>query len=303
MSKQIITDTTKKEKKEHGDYGFPFLISYEHLDGYDGGSFLWHWHPEAELTLITDGAMQYRINDTVFSVKKDDIIFANCGALHSGEKLPGSHEDCHYTAVTFDPKLIYGFDASRIYEKYVSSLSDNFSCFGFCIHHEKMDTWEREFSEHTRSLISNGEKSDAGFELSVVSDLSALWRLFYLHGAPEERSQKHLNARNYGRIRDIISFIEENYQDDISLEDIARSVGFSRSECSRTFKAGMNVALFSFLQEYRVKKSLSYLTDTDTSISEIAGLVGIPDSNYFSKVFSRVMGCSPRDYRIKMTDK
>ena len=65
----------------------------------------------------------------------------------------------------------------------------------------------------------------------------------------------------------------------------------------------MNVALFSFLQEYRVRKSLSYLTDTDTSISEIAGLVGIPDSNYFSKVFSRVMGCSPRDYRKKMTDK
>lgn len=299
MPKQIITDTTKKEKKEHGDYGFPFLISYEHLDGYDGGSFLWHWHPEAELTLITEGSMRYRINDAAFSVKKGDIIFVNCGALHSGEKIPGMHSDCHYTAVTFDPKLVYGYDASRIYEKYVSSLSDNFSCYGFCIDHEKMDGWEKEFSELTNDLIRSGQKAAPGFELSVVSDLSSIWRLFFLHGAPAEEEQKHLNARNYDRIKDIISFIEENYQEDINLEDIAKSVGFSRSECSRTFKAGMNVALFSFLQEYRVKKSLSYLTDTDTPISEIAGLVGIPDSNYFSKVFSRIMGCSPRDYRKK----
>ena len=65
----------------------------------------------------------------------------------------------------------------------------------------------------------------------------------------------------------------------------------------------MNVALFTFLQEFRIKKSLSYLADTDTSISEVAGLVGIPDSNYFSKVFSRVMGMSPRDYRKKKLDK
>ena len=297
MSKQIITDVTKKEKKEHGEYGFPFLISYEHLDGYDVGSFLWHWHHEAEPTLITEGKMLYKINDSAFEVKEGDIVFVNCGALHSGEKLPGSSADCHYTAVTFDPRLVYGFDASQIYQKYVASISDNFSCYGLTVTEKKTDTWENEFSELTHSLISIGEKREPGYELSVVSLLSSIWRLFYLHSGVKKAADNHLNAKNYGRIRDIISFIEQNYQEDISLEDIAKSVGFSRSECSRTFKAGMNVALFTFLQEFRIKKSLSYLTDTDTSISEVAGLVGIPDSNYFSKVFSRVMGMSPRDYR------
>lgn len=299
MPKQIITDMTRKEKKEHGDYGFPFLISREHLNGYDGGTFLWHWHPEAEITLITDGEMEYHINDALFSVKKGDVIFCNCGALHSGNRIPGSEADCHYTAVTFDPKLIYGFDASRIHEKYVTDLSDNFSCFGFRIDHQKMSDWEAEFSKLTRSLISTGDKKAPGYELSIVSILSSLWRLFCLHGAVVQNPDKQLNAKNYSRIRSIISFIETNYQEDISLEDIASSVGLSRSECSRTFKAGMNVTLFSFLQEYRIKKSLPYLTDTDSSISEIADLVGIGDSNYFSKVFSRVMGMSPRDYRKK----
>lgn len=301
MSTQIETDTTRREKKIHGNYGFPFSIDYEHLDGYDGGSFMWHWHPEAEITLITEGQMLYRVNDSSFAAKPGDIVFCNCGALHSGEKMPGINDDCHYTSVTFDPKLIYGYEASLIYEKYISALSDNFACFGFCIDHEKLNDNEKDFSNTLHSLIETVEEASNGYELLVSSYLCRLWNLFYKYAAAAGKSSKHLNARNYGRIRDIISFIEANYQDDISLDDIADSVGFSRSECSRTFKTGMGIALFSFLQDYRVHKSLSYLADTDTQISEIAGLVGIPDSNYFSKVFSRVMGCSPRDYRKCVT--
>lgn len=297
MSKQIITDTTKKEKKEHGDYGFPFLISYENLDGYDGGTFLWHWHPEAEITLVTRGQMLYRINDTSFNATAGDIIFCNCGALHSGEKPSGCDSDCVYTSITFDPKLIYGYNGSTIFEKYVDALSNDFSCFGFYIKKDSGIPWQEEFSDLVSGVINAAEAADDGFELAVSSGLAMIWRLFYLYGAPAARRDSHPKSKNFGRIRDIISFIEHNYPDDISLEDIAASVGFSRSECSRIFKSTMGVALFSFLQEYRIRKSLSYLSDTDTPITEIAGLVGIPDSNYFSKVFSRVEGCSPREYR------
>ncbi len=49
---QIITDPAGKELKKHGDSSFPFLVSYERLSGYETGSFLWHWHPEIELTYI-----------------------------------------------------------------------------------------------------------------------------------------------------------------------------------------------------------------------------------------------------------
>lgn len=54
---QIITNNAGKELKKHGDSAFPCLVSYERLSGYETGSFLWHWHPEIELTYIEKGEM------------------------------------------------------------------------------------------------------------------------------------------------------------------------------------------------------------------------------------------------------
>ena len=59
----------------------------------------------------------------------------------------------------------------------------------------------------------------------------------------------------------------------------------------------MNVSLFTFLQEYRIERSLEYLMDTANPISDVAARVGFEDSNYYSKVFTRLKGVSPREYR------
>lgn len=67
---QIITNNAGKELKKHGDSAFPFLVSYERLSGYETGSFLWHWHPEIELTYIHKGEMLYKVNQNTFHLKE-----------------------------------------------------------------------------------------------------------------------------------------------------------------------------------------------------------------------------------------
>ena len=67
---QIVTNKSQKELKEHGSYQFPILVSRECLSGYETGSFFWHWHPEVELTLVTEGVIEYHVNGSVFILKR-----------------------------------------------------------------------------------------------------------------------------------------------------------------------------------------------------------------------------------------
>ncbi len=59
----------------------------------------------------------------------------------------------------------------------------------------------------------------------------------------------------------------------------------------------MKIPLLEFILEYRIEKSLNYLADSKCSVRDIATYVGFNDSNYFSKVFSNIKGCSPTKYR------
>ena len=122
---QIITNNAGKELKKHGDNAFPFLVSYERLSGYETGSFLWHWHPEIELTYVKKGEMLYKVNQNTFHLKEGQALFGNANALHAGYMY--QNQDCQYIPVTFDPKLIYGFSGSALFQKYTEPILRSFS--------------------------------------------------------------------------------------------------------------------------------------------------------------------------------
>lgn len=59
----------------------------------------------------------------------------------------------------------------------------------------------------------------------------------------------------------------------------------------------MNITLFGYIQEYRIERSLEYLENPSCSITESGLLSGFSDSNYYTKVFTKIKGCTPRQYR------
>ena len=80
---QIITNQVQKELKKHGSDYFPFLVSYQRLSEYESNSFMWHYHPEIEITYVEKGSMHYRVNNRSFHLNEGDIIFCNSNALHT----------------------------------------------------------------------------------------------------------------------------------------------------------------------------------------------------------------------------
>ena len=288
---QIITNQFQKELKQHGNEQFPFLVSYQKLSGYESGSFMWHWHPEIEITYVQKGTMCYKVNHMVYHLKEGDIVFNNSGALHSGTME--NQKDCAYIPVTFDSRLIYGFFQSTVNSKYVDPVIQDSMLPAICI--DQSEPWHKPFREYLLRIIDLDEKKPDFYELDITICLQSMWRLLLEHITYEPQASRE-NSLEYDRIKKILSYIEENYQNKITLNDIAGHIHLCESECTRLFKRHMNTTLFAFLQEYRIERSLEFLQD-DQPVSAVADKAGFSDPNYYSKVFAKIKGCSPREYR------
>lgn len=288
---QIITNQFQKELKQHGNEQFPFLVSYQKLSEYESGSFMWHWHPEIEITYVQKGTMCYKVNHMVYHLKEGDIVFNNSGALHSGTME--NQKDCAYIPVTFDSKLIYGFFQSTVNSKYVDPVIQDSMLPAICI--DQSEPWHKPFREYLLRIIDLDEKKPDFYELDITICLQSMWRLLLEHITYEPQASRE-NSLEYDRIKKILSYIEENYQNKITLNDIAGHIHLCESECTRLFKRHMNTTLFAFLQEYRIERSLEFLQD-DQPVSAVADKAGFSDPNYYSKVFAKIKGCSPREYR------
>ncbi|MGB9781069.1 MAG: response regulator [Caldanaerobacter sp.] len=95
----------------------------------------------------------------------------------------------------------------------------------------------------------------------------------------------------------IINFLEENFDKDISLEDVAREVNMSYHYFSKFFKERVGENFIDYLTNLRIKKAMELLKNSGLSIKEVSYKVGYSDPNYFSKIFKKVTGITPTDFR------
>lgn len=98
--------------------------------------------------------------------------------------------------------------------------------------------------------------------------------------------------------KQIAAYIEENYTEDLSLSDVARAMHYSDPYFCNIFKKCFNKSFIMYLTELRIEKSKILLKDATVNIKEISDKVGFQDSNYYAKVFKRMEGMTPSEYRI-----
>jgi len=93
------------------------------------------------------------------------------------------------------------------------------------------------------------------------------------------------------------AYIETNYAENISLKDMASELGVCVTRLCDEIRTECGNSPHAVLKEHRIRKAKELLIKTDFSISEIAVRVGIPDYNYFSRVFKTVTGKTPTQFR------
>jgi AraC family transcriptional regulator len=92
-------------------------------------------------------------------------------------------------------------------------------------------------------------------------------------------------------------YLEDNFNRNVGLEEVANLTGLSRSWFARGFRASMGIAPYSFILRIRVRRAKDLLIDNKTPIATIAALVGFADQSHFTKVFRRYAGATPREWR------
>ncbi len=98
-------------------------------------------------------------------------------------------------------------------------------------------------------------------------------------------------------IKEAISFIEQNFQNNISVEDVAASCGLNRSYFGKIFHKTTGKSPQEFLISYRMTKAAELLKLTDLSVADIGNAVGYPNQLHFSRAFKNVYKISPRQWR------
>ena len=98
----------------------------------------------------------------------------------------------------------------------------------------------------------------------------------------------------------IDSYIKAHYMDDISMHNLAHVMNYSDAHFCKLFKQCFKVNFTSYLTEYRISVAKKMLEDPRLNIKDIGTASGYTDSNYFARVFKRIAGCTPTEYRANI---
>ncbi len=98
-------------------------------------------------------------------------------------------------------------------------------------------------------------------------------------------------------VKKVRDYIDESYREDIALQDIAGAFGYSDVYFCKLFKQNFSMNFITYLNEYRMDKAKALLSDPMINIKDVSGKAGYRDANYFTRLFKRIVGMTPSEFR------
>lgn len=262
---------------------WPIRVGIGHLSTFPNYSAGCHYHRDIEIIYIIQGQMQYNINGTVLNLQEKESVIIMPGQFHYG--FSRSLKECVFMCTRF--RLDTLCFPERIKKE---ELYDFFCTETEYIYLNHTAPWHSEALAHIARLTK-----DKSSLLYMQGHLCLVWDCILSHLQPSPTPKIPKNHTTC--INDMISFIHRNFNRKITLSDIAKEGHVSKRTCATLFARYHNKTPIEFLNDYRLRQSIQYMSNHDMSILEIAISCGFSSASYYTELFGRTFRMTPSAYR------
>ncbi|WP_162011323.1 helix-turn-helix transcriptional regulator [Streptococcus sp. S784/96/1] len=271
--------------------GFPFDYEKNHIqNGYP--NVMYHWHPELEIIFVHNGTASYHINSEQFESQAGDIILIQPTAMHAIHPLDNREE--HSTVFRIHLDNLGRNNIETFSQRYIQPLhSGHFHLVSLL---QPSDTGYSDIKNCLLSIFALIEEQSLYYDMLLKAKLHELLYLLFKH--------RHVNRhytddtyQKYQKLKDLIHFLQENYDKDISIEQLAKDFGYSKNHFMSIFKLHTGSSCMDFLIQLRLNKACEALIHSLDPISEIAKQVGFNNLSNFNRQFKQRYHMTPHHYR------
>ncbi|MVM36584.1 helix-turn-helix domain-containing protein [Spirosoma sp. HMF3257] len=249
--------------------------------------FLWHYHPEYEIVYITGANGTRHVGDHISRYEGSDLVFI-------GPNIP--HLNFDYGVKTDHRKVVV-----QLKESFLGNLFGQAPEFAAIARLFEMARAGVSFHGETKRLV--GEKLETlptlpPFErlmalLAIFQQLATSQELISLHGKPVTNAY---NLNEQQRLKKLYQFIEENYQRKFELAEAAALTNLTTAAFCRYVKRMTRLTFTQFLNQYRINQAQKLLL-LDHNVTEACFASGFESLSYFNKIFRRVTGENPLQFK------
>lgn len=279
----IDIKSDRSERVKYNKAGLPIYMRSSNLSIYPNYCAEKHWHDDIEFIVIKSGRMCYNINSEIVMLNAGEGIFINARQFHFG--FSQDCTECEFLCVLLHPILLSA--SQYIEQNFVTPVLNN-TALPYQVLHDNI-IWESNILEKIREMF---EQSD----LKSISLFYDIWDEMCKH--KQNISPKTICKHSkLNLLKTMISFIQMNYCEKVSLSDISKSGAVGKTECCMIFQNYTNLTPIVYLNDYRLRKSVELLTSTDMTITEICYEVGFSGVSYFAESFKKTFHSTPKEYR------
>ena len=245
-----------------------------------------HIHDAIELLYVTEGDFDMTCDNRTVHAQKGDVLLFRSNSIH--RTVAREHENNFYWVLKISPRLIIKFLPKDRASDSLLWLSVNHENAKFHWHADELE--KSEISEGFMKLANEYENPDANSELAMRI-AAATVVLGLLRSREDGKTVENTAVTEL--VYKAIVYINDNYTEDISAEELSKKLNISYSYFSRCFKRVSGKSFREYLNSVRVNHGESLLLNTDKSVTEISELCGFGNVSYFIATYRAIKKTTP----------